>query len=191
MKTKILFPLLSLSVALMSGCATYNYQIVEPANLSHLIADQPLTVTYDPLQYGFVRHNDRLSMTIINPTDDRMRLLGDQSFIVDTRGESHPLRGRILAPHSYARMLLPPIPASYQTTYGPSGFIGPGYGFGYPYGWGGFYDDFYYGPVTTSYQVHAPYDWRWEAGPIRLRLTYSRAGKNFDHDFVIARQREK
>src|SRR5579872_6978088 len=115
------------ALALMTGCASYEYQIVEPVSLARHIADQPVPVAYEPLEYRFVRYKDRLGMTIMNPTDDRIILLGDRSYVVDPRGESHPIRGRIIAPHSYTAMLLPPKPATVETTYPGTYAYGPGW----------------------------------------------------------------
>src|SRR5258708_4326055 len=105
MKRNLLFPLVLLGAILISGCKTYNYQLAEPPNLATLITDKPVTVTYTPLEYTLVRQHDRLGMTIMNPTDDRVTLDSHRSYVVDPRGESHPLRGRSIAPHSYIRML--------------------------------------------------------------------------------------
>jgi hypothetical protein len=187
MKPNLLLPLLPLSVLLMTGCVSYDYQIVEPANLSRHVGDQLVTMTWDPLEYRFRRNNDRLAMTIVNPTTNRIVLLGDRSYVVDPKGESHPLRGQAIAPHSYTSMLLPPPQAVVQTTYPGIYAYGPGPVWYGPY-WGGFYNDFYYGPVTSYYHVNTPYDWKWDVGQARLRLTYDQGGKIFDHDFVIARQ---
>ncbi|MDB6020219.1 MAG: hypothetical protein JWQ04_76 [Pedosphaera sp.] len=194
MKPNFLLVFVLSAVVLVTGCATYDYQITEPASLARHVADVPVAVAYDPLEYRFVRHKDRLGVTIMNPTDDRITLLGDRSYLVDPRGESHPIRGRVVAPHSYARMLLPPVPVSGETTVFPTypyyspGWYGPGwYGPGSPYFWG----DYYYGPVTSYYRIRTPYDWKWDVGPARFRFTYDRAGRLFDHDFVIVRERVK
>ncbi len=192
MKLNFLLLFLVASLTWVTGCASYDYQIVEPASLTHRITDQPVTVSYEPLQYSMSRYKDRLGMTIINPTAERVTLRGDRSYVIDPRGESHPVRGRTLGPRSYSAMLWPPVPASGTMVY--PGFYGPGWwGWGpYPYPgyWGGFYPD-YYGPTTSYYQIYTPFDWKWKEGQAHMHLSYEQNGRHFDHDFVILRQREK
>lgn len=193
MKRNLLFSLSFAIAVLASGCRTYNYRIVEPANLAGTITDKTLNVVYDPLEYRFERWHDRLGMTIENTTGDRVTLRGNASYVVDPKGESHPLRGRTIAPHSYIRMLLPPVPAVYPAT-SYYDWWGPGFysGFGYPYSpYWGFPDDFYYGPVTRYYEVITPYDWRWKSGPARVNLSYGRGGTTFEHKFVFVREPAK
>jgi hypothetical protein len=186
MKSNILFPLFLLSVMAVSGCKTYEYRITEPANLAQRIGKQPVTVSYSPLQYHMARRGDLLAMTIDNPTDDRIVLRGDQSFVVGPKGESHQVPGKVIAPHSFMFMTVPPVETSYQTGT-PYGWWGPGFypGWGYPYSslYGGYYGSYYFGPYQTT-----TYDWVWKTGPARLRLSYDRDGKSFDHSFVITRE---
>src|SRR5437764_8401769 len=129
MKTASFFPILLCSVALVSGCRTYHYQLVQPPQFARRIVDEPVTIQYDPLEYHFQRHHDRLSVQIANPTTDRIVLQGTRSFVVDTQGESHPVPGRVIGPQSHTSLLLPPKPIVVQTPYP--------YGYGYGSGWGG------------------------------------------------------
>src|SRR5215472_13967840 len=120
------------AVALMAaGCRTYQYRIVQPSQAANsIIAAQPVAVPYDPLEYHFARLRDRLAMRINNPTENQVVLRADKSFVVDVRGESHPVPGWVVGPHSYARMFLPPRPATAEVF---------GY-YGYPWVWGpGYY----------------------------------------------------
>ena len=178
---------------LTSGCQTYEFHIVQPAQYAATIPKEPLVFHMDPLDYRFTRDSDHLMVGIINPTTNRISLRGEQSYVVDPKGESHPLRGTVLGPHSYTRLILPPIPATAQVV-GPYGYgygwgWGPGY-YGYygPY-WGGpYYDPFFYGPAVTYYEMRTPYDWYWHTGLVRLHLTYDQNGKAFQHDFEFDRQ---
>src|ERR1700756_1975432 len=104
-------------------------------------------------------------MTIINPTVENITLRGDQSYVVDPRGESHPVRGGMIAPHSYSAMLWPPSPVSGTVVY--PDYYAPGW-WGYPYGWGPYYGGFYYGPAVSYYEVQTPFDWIWDVGPARF-----------------------
>jgi hypothetical protein len=134
-------------------------------------------------------------MLITNPTGDRIVMLGTRGFAVDPRGESHPIHDRIIGPHSYSRMLVPPVPFTYA--YPDYWAYGPGWGWGfvgswYDPMWGPWYGPGFWGPPPISYnQLLTVYDWEWKEGPVRLRLTYERAGKTFEHDFEFLRERMK
>ena len=189
MKTSI--NLIWVAACSLCGCQTYQYRIVEPAT-SALVSDKVTgAVHYDPLDYRFGGHQDRLVVNILNPTADRVLLEGGRSFVVDPQGESHPLVDRVIAPHSFARLVLPPVPI----TYAYPDYWGPGWGWGagwYDPFWGGRYGPWFYGPPAMAYQqIQTVYDWEWKTGPVRLRLSYGRNGQTFEHNFEITRERTK
>jgi len=97
----------------VSGCVSYQYRVVQPAMGAPPVRAEPVTIHDDPLDYQLYHYRDRLAMHVTNPTEDRITLLGNRSFVVDPNGESHPIRDRVLAPHSFTKFLLPPIPFSY------------------------------------------------------------------------------
>lgn len=99
MTPNFLLFLLLLSILAVSGCRTSNYRVVEPVGLAGTISDQPVTIRYEPLEYRLARHKERLSLRIVNPTDDRLVLRGDRSFVIDPKGESHRVQGRVIGPH--------------------------------------------------------------------------------------------
>ncbi len=179
----------------LSGCVSYRYRVVQPASGAPPVRDQGVTIHYDPLDYRLYKYRDHLAMHVTNPTDDRIALLGNRSFVVDPQGESHPIRDRVLGPHSFTRFLLPPIPFTYA--YPDYWAYGPGWGWGYIGSWydpmwGPWYGPGWWGPPPVSYaQVLTSYDWKWKTGPARLKLTYERAGKTFEHDFEIVREPDK
>jgi len=188
MKVRLLFTLPILTV-LLAGCRTHHYQLVQPAESERRITNQPVTIQYSPLEYRFSRSKDRLLMRINNPTDDRIALSSTNSYVLSPTGESHPLPGRVIEPHSYTTLLLPPKPMTGQVT-SPSGW-----------GWGprfyspmGSYDStgafgpIYYPPATASYRVNTPYDWKWTSGPARLNLTYEQNGQSFEHKLELVRE---
>jgi len=192
MKTQLL--LLAVAAAGMSGCVMPTYRVLQPPGVVPVAGKQQVVVVYDPLEYRLSREHDRLLVRIWNPTNDRIVLVGSRSFVVDPQGESHPLRDRIIAPHSFTWMLLPPTPITYAY---------PGYGWGWGPGWGwgwaGYppypgplYGGAYFLPPPVSYaQIYTAYDWVWKTGAARLRLTYERDNKFFEHDFEIAREMGK
>ncbi len=174
----------------VTGCTTYQYRVVKPASGAPPVAEQPVTIHYDPLDYRLYKYRDHLAMHVTNPTDDRIVLLGNRSYVIDPPGESHPIRDRVIGPHSFTRFLLPPIPFTYA--YPDYWAWGPGWGWGW-----GWYDPFWGGPgwwgppPMTYQQVITAYDWRWKTGPARLKLTYQRGDKVFEHDFEFVREPEK
>jgi len=180
--------LLALAVLCFWGCQTYQYRIVHPPGGSPVVDKVAVTVHYDPLDYHFSCYHDHLAVNVSNPTDDRIVLEGGRSFAVDPQGESHPLHDRVIGPHSFARLVLPPIPFTYA--YPEYWDWGPGCGPGWydPF-WGGWYGPWYYGPPSIRYQqVTTVYDWDWKTGLARLQLTYERKEKTFEHDFEIVRE---
>jgi len=184
---------ISLAACSLCGCQTYQYRIVEPAT-STLVTDKvTAAVHYDPLDYRFGRYQDRLMVNVMNPTVDRVVLEGGRSFVVGPQGESHPLADRVLAPHSFIRLVLPPVPITYG--YPDYWDWGPGWGWGpgwYDPFWSGRYGPWFYGPPAITYErIQTVYDWEWKSGPVRLRLSYGRNGQNFDHNFEIIRERAK
>lgn len=185
--------LLGLAALCLCGCQTYQYRILQPAAGAPVIDKVAVTVHYDPLDYSFSRYRDHLVVNVRNPTDDRLVLQGGRSFAIDPQGESHPLRDRVIGPQSFARFLLPPIPLTYP--YPDYWDWGPGWGWGpgwYDPFWGGSYGPWFYGPPPVSYErVLTVYDWDWKSGLARLRLTYERNGKTFEHNFEIVREPAK
>jgi hypothetical protein len=175
----------------LSGCVYYQYRIVQPAAGAPPVTDKPVAIHYEPLDYRLWRDRDRLAMSIVNPTDDRIVLVGNRSYVIDPQGETHPVRDRVMGPHSFIRIYLPPIPFTYA--YPDYWGWGPGWGWGWydPF-WGPGWGPGFYGPPPVSYyQVLTGYDWRWKTGPARLRLTYDRNGKFFEHDFELIREQQK
>jgi len=191
MKTYLL-PLV-LAAVCVAGCRTYDYRVVQPPGVPGVIADQPVIVHYDPLDYRLSRQRNRLNVRINNPSEDRIILTGNKSFVVDPQGESHPIRGRPIGPHSYVWLSLPPVPITYAYPdygWGPGWGVGMGWGWYDPF-WGPFYGGYWGPPPVSYYQIVTPYDWTWKTGPVRLRLTYDRNGKTFEHDFEIVREPRK
>lgn len=194
MKAKLL-PLFVLAASCLCGCQTYEYRIVRPAVSTPVVDHHPVAVQNDPLEYRFSDQQGRLGVRVSNPTAERVVLLGSRSYVTDPEGESHPIHGRVIGPHSYIRMLLPPI---------PFGYAYPGYAWGWgvgsgawPWGWGwpgydpaiGLYPEAFIGPPPLVYeQATTAYDWRWKRGPVHLHLTYQRGRTTFDHEFEIDRE---
>ena len=179
-----------------SGCAHYQYRMVQPSNLASPIAKQPVRVDYPPLMYQLSEQDHRLAMQINNPTEAPITLVGNRSYLVSPHGETHPLRGAIIAPHSYVGMLMPPQNRTYRAY--------PSFGFGM--GVGGWHsgplfhsgvnyigEPYWSGPADY-YMVNPPNYWEWKTGEVRLNLSYQQttpAANSFDHQFLFERQKAK
>lgn len=187
---------LLLSLALSGGCARYEYNIVQPAEFrQHIGSKQWATAPLPPAEYRFITVENRLVAEIYNQQQEPLRLLGDQSFAVDPRGQSHPLGSQSIAPGAYIKMIFPTIPPRYERT-GPSIGIGIGGVFGsarhFRDGFG-FYD-FYGWDEPRYYTLYDPTGdlyWDWEdEGDVRLTLVYATGGeKTITHNFVLHRQK--
>lgn len=185
--------LLTASAALLCGCQTYVYRIVKPPATPDIVAKRPVSLAYAPLEYRLERVHGRLGMQIQNPTAQRVTLVGDQSYVVGPNGDSHPLRDRMIGPHSFVRMLLPPQPIVFP--YPDYATWGWGWGWGWgPYSpyWDPFYGSAFWGPPPLAYyRLVTDYDWEWKTGPAHLHLTYRQNQSTFAHDFEFVREPEK
>jgi hypothetical protein len=194
MSTRSFFRLLLLVAASLSGCRTYDYRIVRPSGGPSPVAKQPVTLRCEPLDYQLARRDERLTLRIFNLTDDRLMLVESRSYVVDPHGESHPIRSRVLAPHSFVVMSLPPAPRScpypYYFAYPYPAWAGYGWGWYGPYWYRYRYDPLFW-PPPAYYEVLTRYDWEWNTGLVRLHLTYDRDGKTIEHDFEFVREQAK
>ena len=183
-------PLLGVTTAMaLCGCAHYEYRLVEPATASPLIGKEPVAVACPPLQYSLARRGDHVVVRITNPTGQSVTLLPGRSYVVDPLGESHPVRGLSLGPHSYVPLLLPPLQPRVVGYYAPYWGYGPMDVGGYPF-WGPYF--WPYPPTYAySYRLHSPYFWHWKQGRVRLHLGYQSAGNAFDQDLVFDRNKVK
>ncbi|QOV87810.1 hypothetical protein [Humisphaera borealis] len=191
--------LLALMASAPVGCARYEYDLVSPPELARHVGAEPVVVAQDPLEYRFQTVESRLVMQIHNPTADAVQLIGEKTVLVDPQGQSHPMRSQTIAPNSFIKVILPPMPTRLERT-GPSFGVGVGVGIGsaghrrYPgsFTYGGPLEDPYY----DEPQYYAVYDvndgsfWVWEGeGSVRLTLVFARDGKPISHAWVIGRKK--
>jgi len=175
------------------GCAKYEFDIVEPPDLArHIGRDGETVLKRDELEYRFLAVEGRLVMHVVNPTNEQIELIGPESTGVDPRGQSHSLRGQAIAPHSYIKVILPPMRPYYRT--------GPTFGFGigiqayrgYPRRyWPGAYDPLWDEPryMTVVDETDTVY-WSWDGeSEARIRLTFRKGREMFHHDFVFRRKK--
>jgi hypothetical protein len=175
---------ISLLLAL-SGCANYEYQLVQPDEFAqHIGAKNLATIQRPPLEYQFETVDQHLVMLIHNHTTDPIDLIGYQSTVVDPNGESHPVRSARIAPDSFVRFVFPPYQREIEH-YEPGGF----------YTWAGgpyrhrhitYYDPGYY--YTTF--LYTNYDWDWPAQlPAKFTFTFRQKDQTFTQDFVFQKQK--
>lgn len=184
-------PLIASALLMLGGCA-YEYNLVEPAEYARHVGSEPTRLSITPLEYQMRSYDDRLILRINNPTEDTIRLLGEESVVVDPDGMSHPVHGDVIAPHSYISRVLPPLRHAY---YEPGPAVGFGVGFGgggyHHGGWGG--GGIYYGgPAYYAVEEpYTPYFWNWGTDHlVHLTLVYDRNGHVFHDTFGFRRTRE-
>jgi hypothetical protein len=188
---KPLLPLFVLSL-LGSGCASYEYDITRPQELArHVGTKDDVVLQRPPLEYRLLSADSRLVMRIYNPQDTPVTLLGDRSSIVDPQGQSHPLLGQTMAPHSFVKLILPPLRPRIERS-GPS----------LEFGVGGIFASRHHPRLREYEAIDGPeylavYDdagtyWDWAGeGEIRLTLVFQQGEQTFEHEFVIDRRKVK
>src|SRR4051794_1349409 len=167
-----------LAVTAATGCARYQYELVAPTELAQPIPDKVFVRT-EPLEFDFANLGERLYVRLGNPTDDVVELDGGRSYVVGPRGETHPMAGALIAPHSFIDFALPPSVAVVHAY--------PRYGFGYgyygryrglayyPYPWGA-------PPYAYDYYVGRAPVWDWTTGEVRLHLSFVQSPDRGDFD---------
>ncbi len=191
MNRQLFFIPLIVALSLLSGCAHYEYDLTNPPDLArHIGGKSDEIVRVDPLEYRLRTYENRLVMSIFNPTPDPITLMGDRSYVVDPAGQSHPLRSQTIAPNTYVRLILPPMRPGYYESGGFSSIRGRRFG-GYR---AAGYDPFFYDEPRyyTYYDESDNTYWTWEGeSPVRLHLAYQRGGSRepFAHDFTFHRKK--
>jgi hypothetical protein len=188
----VYFWVAAVAAVVLTGCRSYQYRVVQPPESPAVVADHPLVVRQDPLEYTLSRDHDRLALNIANPTTERITLDGNRSYVIAPSGETHPVPGRLIGPHSFTRLLMPPLPIVYPYTdwsmgWGP-GAWGPGL---YDPFWGPYYAAPYYYPTTSYHRIPTAYDWDWKIGAAQFHFTYERNTNTFEHSFEIIREELK
>src|SRR5947207_207477 len=101
--------LLLTALPLLTGCATYEYDLLRPEQfVTHIPRKSEVKVTIDPLEYRFISYENHLVVRILNHADEPIQLLGSQSSAIDPNAEGHPLRTQTIAPATFIKLILPP-----------------------------------------------------------------------------------
>jgi hypothetical protein len=170
---------------LCCGCATYGFDVVQPAVADRAIGgDQWTSVTIDPLVYKLRADEGRLVMRIYNPTSDAIELLGGKSTVVDPDGLSHPLHSQVMAPETDIAYVFPPLR---DTATGGEPEIGIGAGnFDSP----GYIAPSGYQAASTPPipSAASAYDFDWEGeSDVSMTLVYKRGDSTFSQSLAFHR----
>jgi hypothetical protein len=180
--------LLFLAVSQCIGCATYEFNIIQPGAYRQHISEKPIVVSAGPVEYTFQTVEGHLVIQVKNASAALMEIAADQSREIDPAGQEHSIRGTILQPGGQMKLVLPPMP--HLDTQGPQfGFgMGVGAASGGPEGdrLGFAWDDPRYGAAVDGRQ---PWDWPADA-QVKLILTFQRLpDKPFTQDWVFSKQK--
>src|SRR5882762_9338797 len=127
---------------LAGGCTRYEFDLAAPPDLAtHIGRDKESVVKRDELEYRMQAVESRLLMFVVNSTDDPIELIGQESTAVDPAGQSHSFHSQSIAPHSYVKLILPPMRPYYRA--GPTFGLGLGI---HAYGGHSSYWDEWYDP---------------------------------------------
>lgn len=184
---------------LAGGCTRYEYDVVRPPQLAqHVGTRQWSSLRVEDVEYRLRTSDNRLVMRLYNRGDATIKLAGEDSAAVDSRGESHPLPGRTIPPSTFATLILPPA-RPYMRSYGPTFGFGAGVGHA-----GGIRTHHHHGMRSETemydgiepryYTVYGPRDrayFEWPGGTeLRLILTFAREdAEPLRHEFVLLRRR--
>ena len=169
--------------ALLTGCARYEYDLIQPPDLRrHVGTKTDQVIRLEPIEYKLRTVDNRLVMRAYNRTDRAIVLLGEQSVVVAPDGESHPVRGRTIAPGSHVKLIFPPLRPRIERG-GPSFGVGVGVGVSrHRYRRvGAAYDGiepFDHEPAyLTMYEPAEALYWNWKGeSDARIILVYQRGG---------------
>ncbi len=161
--------ILVLTLVSLCGCARYDFQVIKPDTLSTRVTETASRLQTPNMVYLMQAYENRLVVQLHNKDAASVELLGEKSFVVDPAGVSHPLRSLTIAPDSWAKLVLPPLRPRFQD-----------HGFNFGVGAQSDASDAP-GMIQPVYlDVYADTDafyWDWDGdSPIRMRLTYRRAG---------------
>ncbi len=172
--------LLSIIGLLLTGCASYRYDVAGPDGSAKTVRkDADLVIPAEPAEIRVRQVENRCVFMIENPTTQPVSLDGANSAVVDPTGQSRALAGQLIPPGAYLKLVLPPM-AEYEPR-GPEFRIGFGMQVSAPQE----------ESVKAHYLMSAagPMEyWEWSgAGSIRLTLSLVQEQVSRRHEFTITR----
>jgi hypothetical protein len=167
----------------LTGCATFEFDVIRPPEFAqHIGSEKEVAIQSGALEYKMQVVENRLVVRVFNQGIDPLQLLGDQSALTDPSGQAHPLRGMIIPPGAFLKLILPPT--SHLQSGGP-GYSGPGW----EDGLGRSQVTAPLPPVTIGDVGAMPFDWP-EDTDVRLLLTFQRAADEpFTQEWVFRKQK--
>jgi hypothetical protein len=174
------------AAALLGGCAHYEYDIIEPPELAgHIGSQTDIVLNRDPLIYRMRSYDNYLVIRIFNPTPDPISLRGDQSYIVDPQGMSHPPQSQTIGPRAFIKLILPPLPPE-----APGMVPTTNVQIGAPSDFGPQVAEMVYLPPATHY-ANEGFFWNWNGeGDVRMSLAFQRdAQPPFTQNFGFRRRK--
>ncbi len=182
---------------LLLGCVQYEFDIVQPGDQrQHVGRKTDAVIRIDPLEYRLRAVEGRLVLRVRNETDAAIQLDGERSAVVDSEGQSHPLRSQTIASSSFIKLIIPPLRPRV-------GRAGPTFGVGVGIGASRYdghrnraipsHDPFHDEPrYMTVYDDFDAYYWDLEGeGPVRFDLVYRQGEKTLDHRLELVRRKMK
>ena len=115
---RILHLMTAVSLIALAGCAKHEYVITQPTEFAGRLTKQERDISRDAVVYYLVDQSSRVGIRIENTSDEPIMLKGNDSYVVTPWGESQPMRGVTIAPHTWSAFTIPPLERRY---YGGSG----------------------------------------------------------------------
>lgn len=196
MRTKIATVLVGLMLsASLTGCAQYEFDVIKPPlapGEQRIGTKDDVVFEIEPIRYRMRTVENRLVIRAFNPNAEPVELVGSQSAVVDPTGQSRPVKGQVLPPGAFVKLILPPMPPEYVSDDGVrvGGMGGAGYGPAVgraEFGLGG-YDQAAEYTLRDGGQVY--WDWDGET-EVRVVLVFKMGEKTFNHELQFGKRKVK
>ena len=90
------------SLLAFAGCTKHEYVITQPTEFAGRLTKQERDISRDAVVYYLVDQSSRVGIRIENTSDAPITLKGNDSYVVTPWGESQPMRGVTIAPHTWS-----------------------------------------------------------------------------------------
>lgn len=175
---------IALACCPLAGCSQSQYLVVEPEPFARTVGLEHTFIARPPLDYQLFTENGRLRVRAVNNTDSPIKILGEESWLVDPTGQSHSLRNQSIPAGSFVAWTMPPR----RPRVGGAG-IGVGVGGGSDGAFGGIGVGRHWHDSEPYMGTDDPPYYDWTTGDVRLHLAIERAGERHDQEFVFRRQK--
>lgn len=163
------------------GCAS-KFSLVSPDELATELSSTAIDVPMEPVSLKIGVFDNRVDVRILNPGDEPVRIVGEESYVVTAGGETIAIPTGTIAPQSFIRYRLPPRP--------PYGGSGVGFGIG-----GGSYRSGVATGVGVGWRGDSDWDtgydnppyWSWPEGEVQLHVVLQQGETSRVVDLVFRR----